>query len=523
MEVVMTQERLTVRKIKEILRLKWESHLSHRAIGRACKLSSSTVSEYIQRATQAGLSWPLPDGLSEEELYLKLFPKSVQVSGPAKPIPDWEQVHRELRKRGVTLRLLWSEYCAQSPDGYGYTQYCQYYRCWKQKLSPAMRLPRRGGEELEVDYAGLTIPLANAETGEITCAQVFVATWAASSYTYAEAQSSQTLANWIGGHVRAFTFFGGLPRILKPDNLKAGVKSPGYYEPDINPSYQEMAQYYGVAVLPARVRKPRDKPNAENGVQNVERWVLAPLRKQTFFNPAEANQAMRPLLEALNDRPMQHLGKSRRELFEELDRPALRSLPERPYEFATWKSALVNIDYHVAFEKHFYSVPNRLVHAKVEIRATERLVEIYYQGNQIAVHPRSPVPGRYTTYPEHMPANHRFVLDNLSSTSSSEGTIERLLRWGGQVGPFTTQLIQSILSSRRYPEQAYRSCLGILSLARKHDPQAMETACQRLLSAHLGSYQHLKAELEALTKAAPSTEPLPLPIHENIRGKTYYQ
>ncbi len=519
----MTQERLTVRKIKEILRLKWETRLSHRAIGRACKLSSSTVSEYIQRATQAGLSWPLPDGLSEEDLYGKLFPKSAPASPSEKPLPDWDEVHRELRKRGVTLKLLWTEYFEQFPTGYGYTQYCQYYRGWKRKLSPAMRLPRKGGEELEVDYAGLTLPLVNAETGEISAAQIFVATLAASSYLYAEAQSSQTLPNWIGGHVRSFAFFGGLPRILKPDNIKAGVKSPCYYEPDLNPSYQEMAEYYGLAVLPTRVRKPKDKPNAENGVQNVERWVLAPLRKQTFFNVGEINQAMRPWLDALNDRRMEHLGKSRRELFEELDRPTLHPLPEQPYEFAIWKTALVNIDYHVAFEKHFYSVPNRLLQAKVEIRATERLVEIYHQGSQVAVHPRSSVPGRYSTRPEHLPANHRFVLDNLSSASNSEDTPQRLLRWGGQVGPSTAQLIQAILSSRRYPEQAYRSCLGILSLARRYHPKVMETACQHLLNAHLLSYQHLKSELEALAKAAPSAEPLPLPIHENIRGKTYYQ
>lgn len=519
----MTQERLTMRKIKEILRLKWESRLSHRAIGRACKLSSSTVSEYIQRATQAGLSWPLSEGLGEADLYSKLFPKSAQAGELEKWAPDWEQVHRELRKRGVTLKLLWTEYCEQNPNGYQYSQYCQHYRLWKGKLAPAMRLPHKGGEEMEVDYAGLTLPMVNPETGEISPAQVFVATLPASNYLYAEAQSDQTLPNWIGGHIRAFAFFGGLPRILKPDNLKAGVKSPCYYEPDLNPSYQEMAEYYGLAVLPTRVRKPKDKPNVENGVQNVERWVLAPLRKQTFFSLTEANQSMRPLLAALNERKMEHLSKSRRELFEEVDQPALRPLPEQSYEFATWKTALVNIDYHVAFEKHFYSVPHRLLHAAVEVRATERLVEIFYQGSQVAVHPRSTVPGRYSTRPEHMPANHRFVFDNLSSTEGGEGTPERLLRWGGQVGPFTAQLIQAILSARRYPEQAYRSCLGVLSLAHKHDPQVVETACQHLLNAHLLSYQHLKSELERLSKAASATEPLPLPQHENIRGKTYYQ
>jgi len=509
-----------MRKIKEVLRLKWESRLSNRAIGRACNLSSSTVCEYIQRANKAGLSWPLPEGLGEDALIEKLFPQTVQASEHQKSLPDWEQVHRELRKRGVTLKLLWLEYHEQTPEGLGYSQYCGYYRRWKGLLSPMMRLPHKGGEELEVDYAGMTLEIVNAETGEISQAQIFVATLAASSYTYAEAQSSQNLPNWIGGHIRAFAFFGGLPRLVKPDNLKAGVTSPCYYEPDINPTYQEMAEYYGVGVLPTRVRKPKDKPSVENGVQNVERWVLAPVRKQVFFSVAEANQAMKPLVAALDDRRMEHLGKSRRELFDELDFPALRPLPEQPYEFAIWKSAKVNIDYHVEFEKHFYSVPSQLLRAQVEIRATERLVEIYHQGGQVALHPRTASLGKYSTRPEHMPANHRFVLDTTGATS---GTTARLLHWGQQVGPCTAQFIAAILASRRYPEQAYRSCLGILSLSRKYNQQNMETASQRLLNAQLLSYRDLKAELDRLTKVGPSVEQLPLPFHENVRGKTYYQ
>lgn len=517
----MTQERLTVRKIQEVLRLKWGSKLSNRVVGRACNISCSTVSEYVQRAVRAGLSWPLPEGLSDEELYRMLFPEAARSSETQKTLPDWEQVHRELRKRGVTLKLLWTEYHELFPEGYGYTQYCEYYRRWKGKLSPSMRLPRKGGEEMEVDYAGMTVPIINPESGEITKAQIFVATLAASSYTYAEAQSSQTLPNWIGGHVRTFSFFGGLPRIIKLDNLKAGVKSPCYYEPDLNPSYQKMAEYYGVAVLPTRVRKPKDKPNVENGVQNVERWVLAPLRNQTFFSVAGFNQAMRPLLVALNERKMDRFGKTRRELFEELDRPALRPLPEQPYEFALWKTAQVNIDYHVSFDQHFYSVPSRLLHEKVEIRATEWMVEIFHQGIQVAIHPRSAVPGRFSTQPEHMPANHRFV---------AEWSSERFLHWAQEIGPITAQFVQAILSSRRHPEQAYRSCMGILSLSRKHNQQAMETASQRMLDARLLTYRDLKAELEALASTASSSaespgtlqEATPLPAHENIRGEPYY-
>lgn len=509
-----------MRKIKEVLRLKWETQLSNRAVGRACKLSCSTVSEYVQRATRAGLSWPLPEGLGEDELYGKLFPERSRASQEQKPLPDWEAAHRELRKRGVTLKLLWVEYREAYPDGYQYSQYCEYYRRWSRQLQPSMRLPHKGGEELEVDYAGMTLSIVNPETGEVTQVQIFVAALAASRYTYAEAQNGQSLPNWIGGHVRTFAFFGGLPRLLKPDNLKVGVKSPCYYEPDINPSYQEMAEYYGVGVLPTRVRRPKDKATVENAVQNVERWVLAPLRNRVFFSLADVNQAMKPLLAALNDRRMEHLGKSRRELFEELDRPALRPLPDHPYEFATWKTATVNIDYHVEFERHFYSVPHHLMQARVDIRATEWLVEIYHQGRQVAIHPRSSLPGKYSTRSEHMPSNHRFVLD---TSSAAHGTPERFLHWGEQVGPFTAQFIAAILASRRYPEQAYRSCLGVLSLSRKHDPKAMETATERLLNARLLSYRDLKSELEALDKAAVDPEQAPLPTHENIRGETYYQ
>ena len=342
-------------------------------------------------------------------------------------------------------------------------------------------------------------------------AAVFVATFPASDYLYAEVQPSQELSHWINGHVRAFDFFGGLPKILRPDNLKTGVKSPNYYEPDLNPTYQEMAEYYQVAVLPARVRKPRDKGHAENGVQNVERWVLAPLRHQTFFSETEANGAMKPRLEALNNRPMAHLGKSRRQLFEKLDQPELRPLPEKPYEFATWKTAKVNIDYHIAFEKHFYSVPSTLIHQQVEVRASERMVAIFHKGQQVAIHPRSRVAGRFSTRPEHMPSNHRFVL---------ELDADWLLHQAQAVGPQTTHYLTAMLQARAFPEQAYRSCLGVLSLARKYSAAFLETACQRLLEAKLFSYGDLKRELEALARQSPA-EPPPAK-HENVRGETYY-
>lgn len=505
----MSQERLSMRKIREVLRLHHEAGLSNRAIARVCKVSNSTVGEYLVRAEHAGLGWPLPEGLGEQELYRKLFPEKNKEE-PARPLPDWEDVHRELSRRGVTLTLLWKEYREQYPDGYGFTQFRVHYQAWNKSHTNTMRLPRKAGEEMEVDYAGMAIAITNPETGEISQAQVFVVTLPASNYTYAEIQPSQELAHWIGGHVRALAFFGGVPKTICPDNLKSGVKTPHRYEPELNPSYQEMAEHYQVAVLPARVRKPRDKAHVENSVQNVERWVLAPLRNRTFFSIGEANRAIVPLLQALNEREMEHRGKSRRALFEELDQPELRPLPERPYEFAVWKDAKVSIDYHVVFEGHYYSVPHTLVRQAVRIRATETMVEIFHHGERIAVHPRSLFEGRFTTRSEHMPANHSFIL----STDQ-----EWFLKEAAKIGPQTATYVDAMLKSRRYPQHAYRSCLGIINLARKYPHPHIETACQTLLPAGLLSYRDVHAELERIAAHQPAPS---LPAHENVRGNTYY-
>jgi transposase len=509
-EAGMTQERLPVRKIREVIRLHHEAGLSNRAIARVCKVSNSTVGEYLKRAEQAGIGWPLPEGLLEDALYQKLFPEKVEKG--ERPVPDWEDVHRELSKRGVTLRLLWREYREKYPNGYGLTQFLGLYKNWSKAQTNTMRLPHKGGDEMEVDYAGMTVPITNPETGAITRAQVFVAALPASSYTYAEIQPSQELQHWLGGHVRAFGFIGGLPKVIRPDNLKSGVTSPNRYEPELNPSYQELAEHYGVAVLPARVRKPKDKPHAENSVQNVERWVLAPLRNRTFFSIGEANRAIAPLLQELNERTMAHLGQSRRQLFEELDQPALRPLPERPYEFSAWKNAKVNIDYHVAFEGHYYSVPHHLVRQEVRIRATETLITVFHHGEQVAIHPRSHTQGRFSTRSEHMPANHRFVLGADAPWFQSEAA---------KIGVQTSAYITALLRSRPYPQHAYRSCLGILDLARKHPHARLETACEHLLAASLFSYRDVKSELERLAAANPSETPLP--AHENVRGNNYYR
>jgi transposase len=511
----MTQERLTMRKIKEILRLKYEAGLSNRAIAGACKISNSTVGEYLRRAEAAGVGWPLGE-LSEDELNQKLFREPTPSPEKVKPLPDWEEVRKELRQKGVTLRLIWIEYLEKNPDGYKHAQFEEYYRRWKKTHGePSMHQTHVGGERMQVDYAGLKMPLVNPETGEVSQVPVFVAVLPASNYTYAEAQSSENQCNWNNGHVRAIAFFGGVVKIVVPDNLKTGVQKPNYYEPDINPAYQELAEHYHFAVLPTRVKKPKDKGKVENGVQNVERWVIAPLRKRTFFSLAEINQAIREQLDQLNNKVMLAVGRSRRQEFEDIDRPNLRPLPEKPYEYVARKTARVNIDYHVEFEKHLYSVPHNLIHQEVDLHATERMVEIFHKGKSVAIHPRSFKAGSFSTLREHMPSNHQFV-DQVNT--------QQLIQWAEAVGPQTTALINATLKSRPFPEQAYRSCLGILGLAKKYPHTQIEQACQAAMEAKIFSYKNVKEELDWLLKQAASpVTPETLPTHANIRGHEYYQ
>jgi transposase len=514
-EVVMPQKSLSMRKIEEILRLKYEQGLTHRAIAKSCGVSTSTVSEYATHAKAAGLSWPLPEGMTAEELEARLYPNKGANRRRKRPLPDWPYIHKELKRKGVTLSLLWMEYRQEHPQGYGYSQFCQLYREWKKHLNPPMRLKHKAGEKLFVDYAGQTIPVVDPETGEIREAQIFVATLGASNYTYAEAQWSQSLPNWIGAHVRALVFLGGVPEVLVPDNLKAGVTSPNLYEPDLNPTYQEFARHYGVAVVPARVRKPQDKAKVEVSVQVVERWILARLRDRKFIGLAALNQAIQELLEELNQREMKHLGQSRLALFLELDQPRLAPLPVQAYEYAFWKVARVHIDYHVVFEKHYYSVPYTLAGKEVHIRATEKTIEIFYQRRRVASHPRSKAKGRFSTHSVHMPPEHQFY---------SQWSPERFLRWAGEIGEQTTELVSVALDARGHPEQAYRTCLGILGLAKRYSPARLEAACTRANAAGIYSYRGVNNILKNNLDQQPlEPEPdQPLPPHENIRGKNYY-
>jgi transposase len=504
-----------MRKIEEILRLKYEARQTHRAIAQSCGISTATVSEYVSRAKAAGLSWPLPAELSGAELEAQLFPGAVARPGRQIAVPDWATVHKERQRKGVTLSLLWIEYRQEHPQGYSYSQFCHHYQQWRKQLSPVMRQKHRPGEKLFVDYAGQSVPVRDPATGEVQSAQIFVAVMGSSNYTYAEAQAAQSLSNWIGGHVRALAQLGGVPAVVVPDNLKAGVKSPHRYEPDLNPTYQEFARYYGLAVIPTRVGKPKDKAKVEVGVQVVERWILARLRDRSFFSLAELNQAIGELLTELNQRPMKHLGQSRQELFVEVDQPALKPLPTQPYEFALWKKVRVHIDYHVEFDKHYYSVPHGLIGQEVEVRATEQSVEIFYQRQRQASHLRCHNSGRYSTQREHMPPAHQAVDD---------WSPERFVRWAQQVGPQTQQLISALLTGRHHPQQAYRSCLGILGLGKRYGYTRLEAACRRAYPAGILTYKGihniLKHNLDQLEVDPPPAGTLP--THANIRGQAYY-
>lgn len=517
----MAKERLSMRKTKEILRLKFACGLSNRKIAASCYVSRPTVGEYLARAKHAGLDdWSAIEKLSEEELEQRLFSAQAR-QGPlvnAKAMPDGAKIHEELRNKHVTLMLLWQEYKAQYPQGYSYTQFTQHYKEYKKTLGLVMRQEHKAGEKIFVDYCdGLST--LDPTTGEILPTQLFVAVWGASNYTYAEASRSQDLASWTMSHVRALEYFGRAPAIVVPDNLKSGVTKACRYEPDLNPTYHDLACHYGVAVIPARPMHPRDKAKAEAGVLVAQRWILAALRHRRFFSLAELNSAIRELLEKLNTKLLKKIKKSRRQLFEELDRPAARPLPEKPFEYAQWKRLKVNIDYHVEVDSHYYSVPCRLVGETVDVRLTQTTVEILHKGARVRSHARSFKPYEHTTHPEDMPLEHRRY---------REWTPSRIIEWAGKTGPSTAELVQKIIQSKDHPEQGYRSALGVIRLERSYGKERLEAACKRALAFKSYFYKSVKrilangADRQPLPGAPGSSQEPRLPFHENIRGGAYY-
>jgi transposase len=512
----MANRRLSMRKIKEVLKLKWIHGYSNKQIAKSCNISRSTVRDYVRRAEAADLSWPIDPGLDDTALENLLFHVK-PVLPSQRRMPPMQYLFAELKKKGVTLQLLWYEYKQVNPDGYQYSQFCHLYRQWVKKVDVTLRQEYRAGEKLFVDYAGQTFPIIDPSTGEVLKAYIFIATLGASSYTFAEASLCQDLPSWINAHVHAFEFFNGVTETLVPDNTKTGITNPCRYEPDINPTYQDLADHYGTTVIPARPGHPRDKAKVESAVLVAERWILAALRNHNFFSLAELNEAIAEKLRDLNTRTFKKLDATRKTLYETIDKPALKPLPPHRYEYADWKKARVNIDYHVEVDRHFYSVPYQLVREQVDVRFTATTVEILFKGRRVASHKRSYMPGGFTTLPEHMPKSHRRYL---------QWTPSRMIKWAGKNGPNTEKLVTHILENKRHPEQGFRSILGIMRLSRHYTPERVEKASIRALATGACSYKNVKSILQngldrqpLLFDQSEETQP---PDHSNIRGRQYY-
>jgi transposase len=505
-----------MRKVREVLRLKHTLGMSYRRISEATGIGKTVVGECVRRAGVIGITWPVPEAIDDAELDRRLFPIPGDGTAAPRPAIDWRKVHEEMKRRSVTLVLLWQEYRAEQADGYGYSRFCDLYGEWRKTISATMRQTHPAGERLFVDYAGDTVPIFNQMTGEERIAHIFVAALGASNYTYAEARWSEGLGDWVSAHVNALATIGGVPKAVVCDNLKAGVTKPSRYEPGINRTYQDLAEHYGFAVLPTRVRKPRDKAKVEVAVLIVERFVLARLRNRRFFSLEELNASIRECVADLNAKVMRKIGKSRAELLDTIDRPALDRLPAEPYRYAEWKKCQIAPDYHVEIDKHYYSVPSRLIRAIVEARITDTTVEILHKGSRIASHARSGVPHQYTTIAEHMPSSHRRY---------AEWTPARMMRAAANIGPATIALVEAIMKAKPHPEQGFRACLGILRLEKSYGAHRLEAACHRGNDIGATSYGSVASILKhGLDKAyaqenAPEGEPI---RHANIRGRGYY-
>ena len=514
----MPRPRIAMRNIREVLRLALGEELSRRQVSAASGVPLTTVNDYLRRAASAGLKWPLPGDADDAALEQMLYRLPARPPAAGRPLPDWRRVHTELRRKGVTLQLLWLEYREQNPDGYGYSQFANLYRQWRGQVDVTMRQAHTAGEKLFVDFPGDTVPIWDRRTCEIAMrAELFVAVMGASNWLYAEAFPSQELLYWVTAHVHCFEAMGGCPAIVVCDNLRSAVSRPHRYEPDVNATFAEMAAHYAVAIIPARAYKPRDKAKAESGVLIAERWIIARLRDRRFFSLGEANAAVRVCVDEINARPFQKLDGSRQLLFGQLDRPALRPLPATRYEFATWHKARVNIDYHLVADKHYYSVPYQLARQQVDVRLSAATVEIFRNSARVASHPRSHVRHGYTTDPAHMPESHR---------RHAAWTPQRITGWAARTGPATAGLVAKILESRPHPEQGYRAALGIIRLAGRYGDGRAEAACARALALRAYSYR----SVESILRNGLDRQPLPgdtpqlppHPAHGNLRGPGYY-
>lgn len=513
----MAKERLSMRKIREILRLKYDCNLTDRQIAKSCSVARSTVANYLGRVKSAGLKWPVPENLSDTDIYNLMYKSRGNKLGIKRNMPPMEYIHNELKKKGVTLQLLWYEYKQNHPDGYQFSYFCELYQKWAKTLDIALRQRHNAGEKLFIDYAGHIIPVQDPATGKITDAQIFIAVLGASNYTFAEATPSQALPYWIKSHIHAFEFFKGVAHILVPDNLKSGITHPSRYEPDVNPTYNDMALHYDTAVVPTRPRKPKDKAKVEHAVKFVESWIMAALRNHTFFSFAELNKAIAQKLTELNNKRFQKLDTTRRQMFEKIDKPALKPLPVARYEYAEWKAARVNIDYHIEFDRHYYSVPYQLRKEQVDIRFTDTTVEVLFKNKRVASHLRSYKKGGFITCRDHMPKSHQKYL---------EWTPSRIINWAAKNGPKTAQLVMAIMNSRRHPEQGFRACLGVMRLGKRYSNKRLEKACERAIAIKSYSYKSVESILKkgldkvALPKETSHIKPI---AHPNIRGNQYYK
>ena len=514
----MSRPRTTMRKIREVLRLRLAEGLSPRQISASLGLPRITVRRHLDRAVEKGITWPLPVDMDDRALEDMLFARVDPTISETRPMPEWVSVHRELRRKDATLQVLWQEYKEQHPDGFQYTWFTEHYRQYQRRIDLVMRHDHLAGEKLFVDFPGQTVPIYDRVTEtEVMRAEIFVAVLGASNYTYAEALPSQELPHWIKAHVNAFDFLAGCPLVLVPDNLRSAITKAHRYEPVVNESYLDMATHFGAVVMPARPRKPRDKAKVEVGVQIVERWILFRLRHHRFYSLAELNTEIRRLLALLNAKPFKKLPGSRQSWFEEVERPALRPLPLTRYEFATFSKAKVHIDYHIQVDYHYYSVPYQLVGETVEVRLTVSAVEILHRGRRLTSHLRSFRRGGHTTKSEHMPEAHR---------RNSKWPPHRLLNWAGQTGPNTAAMFQGVMESRRHPEQGYRSCLGIMSLGKRYGAERLEAACKRALTVRALSLRSVESILKNGLDRQPLTDDAivnqPRRQHENLRGPSHY-
>jgi transposase len=511
------KKEMSVLKINEILRLGLNEGRSCREIARSCQVSVGAVSKYLAKAKSAGSAYDQIKDMDDQQLRCLLKADGITLLGHLKPLPDWVYVHQELKNSHVTLWLLWEEYKSRHPEGYQYTQFCHHYRQWREKLQCSMRQVHKAGEKMFIDYAGDTVPIYSRQTGKVSFqAAIFVACLGASQYTFAEATKDQSLPNWINSHVHGFEYFQGVSEVVVIDNLKSGVTKSCRYEPELNPSYADMARHYGVTILPARVRKPRDKAKVENAVLLVERWILARLRRRTFFSLEELNRAIAELLEALNNRAFKKLPGSRRSQYEQIDRPVLRPLPGHPYRIHYWKKAAVHVDYHIELDKSYYSVPYAFIGQRVDVRYTDKTVEIFSKNKRIASHLKCETPRQYTTTTEHMPRSHQ---------DYKGWTPDRFMAWANQIGPDTAKGIHQLLHSREHLCQSYRRCLGILNLSKSYGRDRLESAARKALSINAFGYKSLsnilKHRLES-HRPEPSSTSIHL-NHKNVRGEGYFR